>query len=153
VWLSRRESLERHVVGEEAVIVALRAAFGSSSVVVFGRDESGAPEASSQYYDVARGREVFGEATVLIGPHGAAFANVMFTPGAAMVLLPVCDGIGCPAAQDMYMSYLAAAVGVELVVASAPVGESVYRNYTVGGREQVDELVRIVQRIEARRGG
>ena len=100
-------------------------------------------------YHPARGRESFSRARVLIGPHGAAFANVMFTDGAPMVLLPLCDALGCPAAQDVYFTYIAGALGVEMIFPpKGPRGESIYRNYTVEqGTDQVGELVAIVRRL------
>ena len=152
VWLSRQDSFERHVVGEDRIIEALRETFGSSAVVVFGRNSPNDPT-GAQRYDVARSREVFGAATVLIGPHGAAFANLMFTDNAAVVLLPICDAMGCPAQQDVYFTYLAGALGSELAIPElGPMGESVYRNYTLeDGPAQVDEIVRVVRAIIAAR--
>ena len=152
VWLSRRDSLERSMVEEDRIIDALRDAFGLDAVDVFGRyDDPGA----AQLYDVGRARDAFGEATVIIGPHGAAFCNVLFSPNAAMVLLPICDAVGCPAAQDAYFTYIAAALGVEMVIPkNGPFGESIYRNYTIKkGNSQIDALVKVVQKVVAKRAG
>ena len=130
--------------GEDQIIDALRAAFGTDALVVFGRNDPDDP-AASQRYDLARGQEVFGNAKVLIGPHGAAFCNVMLTRHATMVLLPLCDSVGCPASQDTYFTYIAGALGVDLVIPDGPSGESVYRNYTVGDATEVDSIVDIVR--------
>ena len=119
--------------------------------MVFGRNDPGDTEAS-QRYDVDRAKAVFGGATVLVGPHGAAFANVLFTRMAPMVMLPLCDAQGCPAAQDTYFTYIAAALGVEVVLPDGPYGESVYRNYTLAeGPSQVDQIVGIVRRLVDKR--
>ena len=140
VWLSRRTSTERHVVGEERILGALRAAFGQSAIEVFGPEEG-------QLYDPLRTRSIFSSARALIGPHGAAFVNVIYTDSAPMVLLPLCDAVGCPAAQDFYFSYIAGALGVKLVIPpQGPRCPSWYRNYTVDeGTSQIEALVNVVR--------
>jgi len=149
VWLSRKHSAERSVVGEDLLLDALRAAFGSAAVAVFGRDDV---PGSSQQYDLGRARRVFGGASVVIGPHGAAFVNVLFTDKAAMVMLPLCDAVGCPSAQDTYFSYVAAALGVEMVVPQAPVSKSMYTNFTVEeDTGQIEDIVTIVRDLLRKR--
>ena len=91
--------MERNIVGEERILAGLRAAFGASALTVHGRNNVGPGAGVNQRYDLEGGRETFADARVLIGPHGAAFCNVLLTKKAAMVLLPICDAVGCPAAQ------------------------------------------------------
>ena len=152
-WISRRDSRERNVVGEDRIIDGLRAEFGMSAVEIFGRDDPNDPGAS-QRYDIAGGRRTFGTIDIIVGPHGAGLCNVLFAERAAMVLLPLCDSVGCPAAQDVYFTYIAAALGVKLVIPEGPRGESAYLNYTVtDGPEQVDGIVRIVRELVAEQRG
>ena len=53
----------------------------------------------------------------------------------------------------MYFTYVAAALGVELVLPDGLRGESIYRNYTVAeGSKQVDDIVRLVGELGVVRG-
>ena len=47
----------------------------------------------------------FGTVNLVIGPHGAALANVVYCePGTDVIMFPTCDGGGCPSAADAYFS-------------------------------------------------
>ena len=119
VWLSRRDTAFRHVVGEELIFAALRDEFGADALTVFGVDSSD--------------RAAFRDADVIAGPHGAAFCNAIFAPPhVGLAILPVCDAAGCPGAQDVYMTYIGAALGLDYtLVTDGPLTPSVYRNYTL----------------------
>ena len=102
VFAARRGTSMRSLAGgdEAAVLAALRRACGASGaeLVVFDGGRAGVPEAI----------RLFARARVVVGVHGGALSNVLFSPPNRTLLVEL--GLGSPLTR--HFEHLAAAVGV-----------------------------------------
>ncbi len=142
VYYSRRDMEKRHIEGEEDIIAALEDQYGPDSVSVFiGGITIDLPKALSFFYD----------ADVIIGPHGAGLANMIMAPeDAAVILIPMCDDVGCPSSQDIYFGYLAGALGLKFATTEGSEENlaTFFTNYTASG-DLIDQVIELTERALA----
>ena len=85
LYYSRDGQGKRAVKGEKRLLEQLEATFGQGSVQVFSGGSTPDPRRAARQFSSAR---------VVIGPHGAGLANLIFAePTTLVFLLPTYDGV------------------------------------------------------------